>query len=155
MLLRQKAFFHCKEAHNYKNKIKLLKWLPFEVFIRVIFRVWDIGPKVEYLFSHSLHKVTTLLYKVRISILLQLCKVGEKGRHSTLDPSQSQFGTHNSNFWLLKVMYRGQCDQILKFFFINLIIFFIFLKDLFYNLCLSCNTSHYLMIFFFKLIKNS
>ena len=34
-------------------------------------------------------------------------------------------------------------------------LFFIFLKDLFYKLCLGCNTSHYLMIFLWKLIKNS
>ena len=34
-------------------------------------------------------------------------------------------------------------------------IFFIFLKDLFYKLSLGCNTSHYLMIFLWKLIKNS
>ena len=34
-------------------------------------------------------------------------------------------------------------------------IFFIFLKDLFYKLSLGCNTSHYLMIFLWKVIKNS
>ena len=34
-------------------------------------------------------------------------------------------------------------------------IFFIFLKDLFYKLSLGCNTSHYLVIFLWKLIKNS
>ena len=34
-------------------------------------------------------------------------------------------------------------------------IFFIFLKNLFYKLSLGCNTSHYLMIFLWKLIKNS
>ena len=34
-------------------------------------------------------------------------------------------------------------------------IFFIFLKDLFYKLGLGCNASHNLMIFLWKLIKNS
>ena len=34
-------------------------------------------------------------------------------------------------------------------------IFFIFLKDLFYKLSLGCNTSHFLMIFLWKVIKNS
>ena len=34
-------------------------------------------------------------------------------------------------------------------------IFFLFSKDLFYKLCLGCNTSHYLVIFLCKLIKNS
>ena len=34
-------------------------------------------------------------------------------------------------------------------------IFFIFLKDLFYKLSLGCNTCHYLVIFLWKLIKNS
>ena len=34
-------------------------------------------------------------------------------------------------------------------------IFFIFLKDLFYKLSLGCNASHNLMIFLWKLIKNS
>ena len=33
--------------------------------------------------------------------------------------------------------------------------FFIFLKDLFYKLSLGCNTSHYLVIFLWKLINNS
>ena len=35
------------------------------------------------------------------------------------------------------------------------IFFFILLKDLFYKLSLGCNTSHNLMIFLWKLIKNS
>ena len=34
-------------------------------------------------------------------------------------------------------------------------IFSIFLKDLFYKLSLGCNTSHYLVIFLWKLTKNS
>ena len=34
-------------------------------------------------------------------------------------------------------------------------IFFIFLKDLFYKLCLGCNIGQFLMIFLWKLIKNS
>ena len=100
-------------------------------------------------------------HKIGTSILLQLCKAGEKGSLSlnigTNDASQSYFGKHNSNFWPLKAMYGGvngaknKDSDVLWFCYI----FFIFLKDLFYKLSLGCNTSHNLMIFLWKLIKNS
>ena len=99
-------------------------------------------------------------HKIGASILLQLCKAGEKGSLSlnmgANDVSQSYFGTHNSNFWPLKAMYGGQWGQKLRFRCAVIFqYFFIFLKDLFYKLSLGCNTSHYLVIFLWKLIKNS
>ena len=61
------------------------------------------------------------------------------------------FGTNNSNFWPLKAIYwaMGQNNQMC-----SSLIFFITVKAFCYKWRLGCNSSYFLIIFLWKLIKN-